>query len=445
MPARKKKFIDKKNAVSFHLVHRSQKDPLQACEEAPKNVLLHHEKEKRSVQLDKQQEFGIFYDDDYDYLQHLRNADELNVVEPIESFRITKNDEKSKEHGLILSSELFASEVETEVGLLNKAIEIRGPRPDWDPDIVAALDDDFNFEDPENVLDDDFINKAMVTNTSEGIGPALEKDNEEYYTDEDDVLSDEADFSENEFSEDEFFDVETKTQFTNYSMTSSVIRRNQGLTMLDDRFEKIFEEYDESEMGPLDNDDIKGNIHENSGLVQAALEEFEKNQKLKQRTLLDEMTLEFELNEEDDTSDAEEFVKVVIEDNSQNWDCESILSTYSNIYNHPKLIEEPKTIKPIRLTKRLAIPEDVITTRGLTQKQIEHTMNRLNEIRSAPIIRDRNESKDEKKIRKQLVKEERQLRRLEKKTNKTAFKEEKKNQEIVMSNVHNKLKGIVLQ
>lgn len=24
------------------------------------------------------------------------------------------------------------------------------------------------------------------------------------------------------------------------------------------------------------------------------------------------------------------------------WDCESILSTYSNIYNHPKLIEEPK-------------------------------------------------------------------------------------------------------
>lgn len=24
------------------------------------------------------------------------------------------------------------------------------------------------------------------------------------------------------------------------------------------------------------------------------------------------------------------------------WDCESILSTYSNIYNHPKLITEPK-------------------------------------------------------------------------------------------------------
>lgn len=27
-----------------------------------------------------------------------------------------------------------------------------------DPDIVAALDDDFDFEDPENELEDDFIN-----------------------------------------------------------------------------------------------------------------------------------------------------------------------------------------------------------------------------------------------------------------------------------------------
>ena len=35
-----------------------------------------------------------------------------------------------------------------------------GPRPDWDPDIVAALDDDFNYNDPENQLEDDFISMA---------------------------------------------------------------------------------------------------------------------------------------------------------------------------------------------------------------------------------------------------------------------------------------------
>lgn len=29
-----------------------------------------------------------------------------------------------------------------------------------DPDIVAALDEDFDFDDPENILEDDFIVKA---------------------------------------------------------------------------------------------------------------------------------------------------------------------------------------------------------------------------------------------------------------------------------------------
>ena len=42
-----------------------------------------------------------------------------------------------------------------------------GPRLDMDPDIVAALDDDFDYDDPENVLDDDFIVKA---NTGQAVG-----------------------------------------------------------------------------------------------------------------------------------------------------------------------------------------------------------------------------------------------------------------------------------
>lgn len=29
-----------------------------------------------------------------------------------------------------------------------------------DPDIVAALDEDFDFDDPDNILEDDFIVKA---------------------------------------------------------------------------------------------------------------------------------------------------------------------------------------------------------------------------------------------------------------------------------------------
>ena len=50
----------------------------------------------------------------------------------------------------------------------------------------------------------------------------------------DDDLSDLGSLGERSFMEEE-----TKTRFTNYSMTSSVIRRNQGLALLDDRFEKV--------------------------------------------------------------------------------------------------------------------------------------------------------------------------------------------------------------
>lgn len=35
-----------------------------------------------------------------------------------------------------------------------------GPQPDWDPDIVAALDEDFDYSDPDNLLEDDFILQA---------------------------------------------------------------------------------------------------------------------------------------------------------------------------------------------------------------------------------------------------------------------------------------------
>ena len=39
MPKKKGKFIDKKKAISFRLVHRSQRDPLAADSEAPQHVL----------------------------------------------------------------------------------------------------------------------------------------------------------------------------------------------------------------------------------------------------------------------------------------------------------------------------------------------------------------------------------------------------------------------
>jgi len=35
-----------------------------------------------------------------------------------------------------------------------------GPQLDWDPDIVAGLDVDFDYDNPDNVLEDDFVTLA---------------------------------------------------------------------------------------------------------------------------------------------------------------------------------------------------------------------------------------------------------------------------------------------
>lgn len=47
-----------------------------------------------------------------------------------------------------------------ETSIQSFSLSISGPRLDFDPDIVAALDDDFDFDNPDNLLEDDFILKA---------------------------------------------------------------------------------------------------------------------------------------------------------------------------------------------------------------------------------------------------------------------------------------------
>lgn len=104
-------------------------------------------------------------------------------------------------------------------------------RLDLDPDVVAAMDDDFDFDDPDNQLEDNFIELANVAGSDE------EYDAEFENSDFDDEAQDEVgSLKESQFS---FNEEETKSRFTQYSMTSSVIRRNEQLTFLDNRFEKV--------------------------------------------------------------------------------------------------------------------------------------------------------------------------------------------------------------
>lgn len=457
-------------------MHRSQKDPLTADDSAPQRVLLPALKGDDEKRREEQRKYGVFFDDDYDYLQHLKEASGSSELVPSSlpnQGRIVVSTEGEVEEEIQhipaptinLPSSVFASEFEEDVGLLNKAAPIPGPRPDLDPDIIAALDDDFDFDNPDNLLEDDFMLRANKPGSLE-----LEKEVSWEYKSEDedawedmeeeedgkDFQSDEEYDSEGPLSDDSdlkgkmkeflFAEEETKSRFTQYSMTSSIMRRNEQLTLLDERFEKFFEQFDDDEIGPLDNAELEGFIQNDSTRLQEVLNDYFR-EKAKDCVKLDGIETKKEpellLNEEEEI---EEIVTLIIEEPKEKWDCESILSTYSNLYNHPKIIEVPQKLKSVEVSKKTGIPLDVLPQRGPTAKQTER-MQRINDCdlpRVSIQPRSKNESKEDRKARKQAIKEERKERRMEKKANKLAFNQEKTRQEKELLNLKQNIQGLRL-
>uniref|UniRef100_A0A182YA34 Protein LTV1 homolog n=1 Tax=Anopheles stephensi TaxID=30069 RepID=A0A182YA34_ANOST len=478
----KKKFIDKKTAVTFRLVNRSQHDPLYVDETAPQHVLVPVRVPPKYANLvanstrpvaegkidaakrrKEQAKYGIFFDDDYDYLQHLREPDRNEVVwEPVNAKASTKqqpvkpdtNDEEDVR--IKLPSSVFASEFEEKDGIMKKAAEVtRGPRPDWDPDVVAALDEDFDFADPDNALEDNFMELAMQPGDGDDdedgdFGGDFDGEGMEHEFDSDDMDDAYSDGEERDGLgplEDGFGREETKSRFTEYSMSSSVIRRNEQLTLLDDRFEKFYEQYDDPEVGPLDCEEIEGYVETNDDVLLNCAEEFKRNRDLKLDTEFEKQWIRARLSKlQEEQSDEEEVDMVVEVGEQKKWDCESILSTYSNIYNHPKLIQEPRKARKILINPKTGLPENVLGAEGgkLTMKSIAKLEQGESDKPTGPkslcdgsvistlsvlSIRPKDETPEEKRERKKLLKEYRAERRIERKANTLAFKLEKQMQE----------------
>lgn len=491
MPKGKKRaFIDKKKAVTFHLVHRSQRDPLITDETAPQHVLVESKSrdEERAKRKEEERKFGVFFDDDYDYMQHLRERDQQdavhweyippanlkgrdqpNGIEPdTKPERSTDNKPESK---LQLPSSLFASEFEEAEGMLRKAAPHLGPRPDLDPDIIAALDDDFDFENENNHLEDNFIEMAMGGEGGEG-GDDDEFDENDEHSDIDSNFDGEEDYDEDECDNlgplrnnrfPRFDDEETKSRFTEYSMSSSVIRRNQQLELLDDRFEKFFEKYDEPEIGALDCEEIEGHVDMTDELMEQCLVEFKRSDNdLEYDKKWDEERVRKIMEEE---SSDEELVELEVTDDEpgKKWDCESVLSTYSSAYNHPKLIDEPKRRKSkLVINPKTGMPMNVfngennqLTLKSLAKLNAD-TTNSSDEKGTGPkslcaqsvlstlsvlSLRPKDETPEEKRQRKKLLKEYRSERRFERKSNTQAFKDEKKRQTQIDMNNRNNIQG----
>jgi len=464
---KKKKFIDPKNeqTQTFAIIHRSQKDPLAADSDAPQRVLQRQAKTQEEIKRrkDEEREFGVFYDDEYDYLQHMKSRDELlvqNEMSEVDKFTVDATPGVEIRPGstrpgnlsnIKLPDTVFASKEQEEIGLLNRAAKQSGPLLDWDPDIVETLDDEFKHETVYTLKDedmeedgdemdlDDIINEAKLEREDDS--EAEEASDDEYESYDSDEERDDVPSLER-FSN--FSDEETKSKFTAYSMSSSVIRRNNGLSTLDDKFEKFFDNYDEEEVGGCELDELQGAKSENSDIMKLMLAHHDKERELKRQNHDESLRKEAILDSMIDL-DEKELIEAEEAHPHDNFDCESILTTYSTLYNHPKLITE-KSIKPIRVSGKTGIPKDVLgkglTSAALKQldmenERFEHQHRRGDDVVETMTLasrvselsfRNKHESIDEKKARKQAVKDFRKERREEKKANRDAFKAETKMQ-----------------
>lgn len=464
MPKHKDRPFSKKNSVTFKLVHRSQQDPLIADDAAPQFVLQEC-KSGRSAAADHTK-YGVYYDDDYDYMQHLKSLDELDDEE-VELMPVpAKNRAKSEQRKLMLPSSLFESAVQTPSGMLAGAVLPVGPQPDWDPDVVAAMDEDFDFDDPENQLEDDFVVQALGVGESESAAGSKSdrRTGADHQVDQvresDDENEGDGDFFG--MGEEESDEEEKRSCFTSYSMTSSVMRRNVGLSLLDQKFETLFEkEYaDETETGPLDVEEIEGRVDPNhSQLMKNLIKEMreEADQRFDAKAFISQNHYY-----EEDECDRVNGVEIQIEekggrDCEERFDCQSILSTYSNLYNHPKLIYEQKVCSKssgkVRVHPNTGIPVDSHRS-GLTACNLKrlNVMNRrpgeeeesVSTALSHLSVRAKNETSEEKRRRKAQVRELRRDRRQEKKANRQAFRQEDCRQTQQSLNIRNNLSAIRL-
>ncbi|RIA99254.1 Low temperature viability protein [Glomus cerebriforme] len=504
----KKPFIDRKNAKYFQLVHRSQRDPLINDNEASSRVLVEvvppnlRGKDKQITEYSdfeddqrRQKEiesrvgqaplYGIYFDDtEYDYLQHLKpigeGEGEAVFIESSKKERkiggnfALKKESKSDDDKDVLSSkkdrkvkislpkEVLPSKEELPLEFINQPAipeDIQGFQPDMDPKLretLEALEDDAYIKDD---VDDDFF-AALNAEDDE----FYEEEEEDFEHDTEEIENWELEFkkfrkNKNRIKESDDDDDDKRSRTTGYSMTSSIMFRNDKLRLLDKQFEKISKEYmEEDEDIESDDESTSSQIRQDfSQILDEFLNKYEINgrkivQKLEGDNVQDQLeTMRHgfgKINVDDDNSSQngiiketkykksrDNFVHVESEekDKRQAWDCQSILSTYSNLENHPTLIRERS--HRININRKTGLPIVESSIEDNKNDEDEEIEVKENEKVNLGAARSKIESKEEKKLRKQNIKAEKKNRRIEKKSLKQAFAKERTKQTKISQNI----------
>lgn len=210
---------------------------------------------------------------------------------------------------------------------------------------------------------------------------------------------------------------------------------------VEERFEAMVDQFDDENIGELDDEEIdaEGGVEINryAYLYDNFIEKNKRDWGKYDQKVKDHIVSYIE-NYIEPTEDETliEIDRLTYRPERDKWDCQSIISTYSNTENHPRRIS-------IKTNKKKKIN---LSSQGIPLKPVAEEVHEGNDgvfieyneegdsseedqkaVDFVPIIhmkRNRDETKEEKKRRKQLVKQQRKLARKRKKEMKRAFSKE---------------------
>jgi len=523
--AKKKKRFDKKNARSFVVVHRSQQDPLYGNENATKYVLTpandaaaeeearrrserrgsdessdvtssaHTQKRSRRILGDTVDEYGLKLDG-YDYYQHMKPITGSGTfIGPNGKIADPLANVYGKEKKII--TDVSEDQIDRQEQLKAIAIDTRSMPEDMHH-VLMGLDEDEEGE--FETLNDDFVIEAA----KEEVDGATKKetvpfDFQAYVAD---LLAKEKNGGSRAMC-----DLEDEEEFTSEDedAASAAPSARVDNRLLDDHFDVVLNQYDDEEIGELDEDDprLREGLMEataDNDLLKFALDDFEEYDKCimdydqsdvksekkdtaasakktttkkgvtsaiaaamaqsKARVAVTAIDLDDEEEEEekednggdDDDVDAEVAIDADMwfkRKEKAKWDCESVISTYSNLDNLPTTIRRIATSKNrIRLSKKTGLPigpkktkqkksvssSTVVdgalgrlyigatSSRGTTGAALDEAFESIAPSAGQMHKRDKNETAAEKRERKRRVKAERRARRAQKKQTKNEYK-----------------------
>ncbi|RUS89571.1 hypothetical protein EGW08_002689 [Elysia chlorotica] len=411
---KKKKFITKKESTTYSVVpgYVEDEDDYGRPNESQEEMAARKEEERK---------YGVFYNDEYNYLKHLKSLDEQGMM--VSSDHVSVEDEtRSVSSGPKVFFEMFSTDME-EGEIL-------------DADVLAALDnaplvsideDDLEAEDGQgaagldSLLDDDFISKGggvLERTEDEDDEEWSDDDVEEDEEDEEDLSSDFAVSDDDEGSE----ALSTRQQGEGRGTVQDDIAEAQTSLIL-----RNFEEglgFHCSNQVPDFEPEVPSEVdYEHLKLILS--QDAKKRQPASWAEVLDNRAERAKVDPSKYIYEDED--EVVWKDAPKpkpKFDCVSILSLNSNTRNLPTDLLPPSSKS--KKSQQQAPNDDnqsssALANRGLSLKELEEEMRESRLADRASTFRPSGETVDEKKARKKAIKEERKERRQEKKANKLVF------------------------